>query len=671
MSRLQLAVKSSLLAICITMLSISGKCGYFIRLNTNPTVLVNVSFPGTPVGIAMDASGHIIVITSEGNVISFTVTGSILSNVALPMGSGTPKSITMDDVGDIYILTSNGTIMQLNTGLSVLHMQTVPGTPVDVATDGTSVFIVTTTRIYKKTAILGALNDVVIAGTPTSVAAIDGDIYVTTSSNTVLRLSVALSTLSTGTVPGTPIDIAGDSAGDIIVATSGGVLHSITNTINILHSITLSGTLLGVDLNDAGDVISANASGSVFVANTGLSFQTSIATGSTLRAVATNLVGDIIAVGGTGGGGMATIGITDASPFNFGTQPNSGPAVNHTFNITKSGAPTVNISSITSSNSHFTVSSVPATAPGSFVVSFDPGTTSGSFNATITITATAGGGGTVNSPFTFIVQGTTAPPIPDAQCVGGDCSAVYATADYTIGESKDFTKKVHNGGTATLHINSITLSGSSEFVILSGGGAGDVIPNTDRTVTIRYTPINGEHMSCGGLVISSNDPDHSTLNCPFGARAHHPVPIMVVESNDLNYRDVELGFSFAKPLIIRNDGDANLVLSVTIVDNADPDIPQWSSLETPSSSTVLPMQSLTLKEIFSPASLGNYSIQLSVAGNDLLNPSQAIILHGNGTAPIPMDNVLVLDRSGSMDESAGTQRKIEALQKAANLYVDL
>ncbi len=48
-----------------------------------------------------------------------------------------------------------------------------------------------------------------------------------------------------------------------------------------------------------------------------------------------------------------------------------------------------------------------------------------------------------------------------------------------------------------------------------------------------------------------------------------------------------------------------------------------------------------------------------------------VTLTGEGIAPIPIDSVLVLDRSGSMADSAGPRRKIDALQTAADLFVHL
>ena len=50
-------------------------------------------------------------------------------------------------------------------------------------------------------------------------------------------------------------------------------------------------------------------------------------------------------------------------------------------------------------------------------------------------------------------------------------------------------------------------------------------------------------------------------------------PLLRIESAVLNYGEVELGFSFAKALVIHNDGNANLTVSVELTTPAgDPDL---------------------------------------------------------------------------------------------------
>ncbi len=374
-----------------------------------------------------------------------------------------------------------------------------------------------------------------------------------------------------------------------------------------------------------------------------------------------------------------TISLTSPVNTNFMTQPPGGAAVTHSFSLTKaSGTLAVHISSITSSDAtHFSVSAIPTTVPGSFDVSFHPGSTGGSFSSIITIAATAVGG-TVNSPLTFTVTGVTSNPIPVAECSAGDCSTILGTADYTGGGYVDFIKKVHNGGTAPLSITTITLGvGSSEFTILSGAGAGTIAPGTDRAVSIRYTPTASEHSSCGSLITNSNDPAHPTITCTFAARAHHPQPKIRIEETTLNYGDVEIGFSFKKAFTIYNDGDADLHINLATISTSSADIMQWSSLQT-GMLTVAPDTAPQLYvEIFQPTILSpagtTYTVDFALNHDDPTTSTPInLSMTGRCIAPIPMDNVLVMDRSGSMSETlGGITDKIHDLRDAASLYLDL
>ncbi len=376
-----------------------------------------------------------------------------------------------------------------------------------------------------------------------------------------------------------------------------------------------------------------------------------------------------------------TVNISLTTPVNsnFVTQPPGGASVTHSFSLTKSGSSLpVNVSSITSSDAtHFTVSSVPTTVPGSFNVSFHPGSTGGSFSSVITITATTTGG-SINSPLTFTVTGTTSNPVPIAECSAGDCSDILGVADYTGAGHVDFIKKVHNGGTASLSISSISLgTSSSEFTIISGAGGGSVAAGADRAVTLRYTPTASEHASCGNLITNSDDPVHPTITCAFAAQAHHPQPKIRIAETTLNYGDVELGFSFKKAFAIYNDGDADLHLNLVNTSSGSADVMQWSSIQT-GALTVPPGTTPQLYvEVFQPTALSptgtQYGIYLALNHDDPTYPTPIYVqLWGHCTAPIPMDNVLVMDRSGSMSQTlGGTTNKIHDLRDAASLYLDL
>lgn len=278
------------------------------------------------------------------------------------------------------------------------------------------------------------------------------------------------------------------------------------------------------------------------------------------------------------------------------------------------------------------------------------------------------------------VTGTTVPKVPDIACNGScDAEPILSTADR--GEVKTFTAEFQNKGLAPLNLSSITVVSDVPGVFSLGEEPSTALlePNGRRAVQVRFSPNEVGREFCGHLLIRSDDPDEPVKSCYFRARGYHPVPRMSVEPSVINYRGVELGFAYTRSVLVRNDGDAPL--TVTVSDDCGADAAcvsnqaQWPSRETgtfvipskPDSGTSLK----TFRMTYSPRAAGAHSIRMRVTGNDPTNPSQSVTLMGEGLPPIPIDSVLVLDRSGSMSEFSGPQRKIDALQRASHMFVHL
>lgn len=151
------------------------------------------------------------------------------------------------------------------------------------------------------------------------------------------------------------------------------------------------------------------------------------------------------------------------------------------------------------------------------------------------------------------------------------------------------------------------------------------------------------------------------------------IPLLRVSDTTLDYREVELGFAFTKALVLHNDGNADLDVSVEITTPAgDPMLDHWAELNEITTVTIRPGDPpVILPQVYEPTALGTHTVQMMVTSNDPATPTQPITLTGTGVNPIPVDTVLVLDRSGSMKDPAGDRIKIEALRDAAMLYTDL
>ena len=150
-------------------------------------------------------------------------------------------------------------------------------------------------------------------------------------------------------------------------------------------------------------------------------------------------------------------------------------------------------------------------------------------------------------------------------------------------------------------------------------------------------------------------------------------PILRLVETILDYGDVEIGFAFTKAIVIYNDGDAPLEVSLDYIDPTDTDLlTHWSETNITSGDTIaVGTDPLVLRQVYEPDSPGTHTFQVMLTSNDSSTPSTTITLTGNGEDATPVDSMLVLDRSGSMDETAGDRRKIQAMQSAADLYTHL
>jgi hypothetical protein len=370
--------------------------------------------------------------------------------------------------------------------------------------------------------------------------------------------------------------------------------------------------------------------------------------------------------------------------WDFGDHNAGASATSKTFTISLAGDDLdVTIGSISGTdNTHFVVSggtgtTLRETGPTStsFSVEFVPGSTAGVFASTITIVTT---NPDVTVPDkTITVTGETVALTPNIDCVS---SSEYAL-DWFTNTSGTFTESFQNEGNAPLNISSITLGANPSGVFALNGtpSTAPLSPGSSRPVSIRFTPPDGEATYNGSIVIVSDSPGETTKECTFTARAHHPEPRMEVSAVPdggltADYHDVEIGFTYTKGIRVRNAGDAPLTLTLNLVDGADPDLPQWSEIDEPNNVTIGAGNEQTFLQRFTPLVAGTYTIAieaLGTGGSGTYSRTETVTLTGAGISPIPIDNVLVLDRSGSMAESAGPRTKIEALQKAASLYYEL
>jgi hypothetical protein len=660
---------------------------------------------GTPVGVAASAS-HANVVTAEKKVFALSpLTGEVLItggqpiSATLPSEAGTPVAIAMNDVGYTYIATNNGRVYRLTSqGLAIIASTNIQGTPVDitVGADGFVYIATSSGRIFKRDTNLGPISDSGnnVAGTPTAIYAVNyapNYIFVTTSGGIVYCLASDLNVLFSGQVPGTPIDVAADTSGNVVVATSGGILYKITNTVEVLASRTLTGTLIGIDLDFAGHVVAANSAGTVFVGDTSLSYHnTKNSTVTSLRAISVDLSGNILVVGGTGAISLTPVASVSTSNLDF-ARVRAGTSSSLNFTVTSSGTAPLNISSVTiNTTDPAGVWSVTPVVPPTITLA---PTNSQTFTVTLSVPASI----TSDTPYNATLSVTTNDPTTPVRTISAAgtgyvpvASACYSANTLTFdrvntGTTASRTFSVQNCGEASLQVQSVTITPTNPpgvppavwsvspavppFITLA--------PTNSQTFTVTLgvpVGLTSDVNYSATISVATTDPVTPTHTITATGTGHVPVARIEIPPAyfDIDYREVEIGYSFSRPLLIRNTGDLALSFRVSYVDPADPDSPHFI-LETDSQNfTIPPSGERIFRQTFKPQSTGNKDITLRVDNtNDRTFTSQDILLHGVGTPPTPIDAVLVLDRSGSMAEGAGELVKIEALKKSGILFTEL
>ena len=365
----------------------------------------------------------------------------------------------------------------------------------------------------------------------------------------------------------------------------------------------------------------------------------------------------------------ASIGISPTT-HNFGNVLEGDSSGNTTFTVSSTGDLPVSLSGLNATNGQFQITNsvVGQTVPPSqtFQVRCNAGTTLGVQSANINVTGTSDAGA---ANATATVSCNVEVKEPNISCSG---NPNLGSADWSVSEVVGVSRGYTNTGNDDLVISSVLVVNDSVGGVFTVNGVPSLAPlaaGNNRSVNMNFAPAAETNYS-GHLVINSNDPDEPVKQCFFNATGHQPVPIMRLESTLLDYHQVELGFEFTKAIIVHNDGDATLNLNVADVVPLSADAPQWSTRET-GSSNLAAGDEVIFRQIYAPQSTTTHSTQLVVSGNDLSNPSQTVTLIGEGTPGVPIDAVLILDRSGSMSDPAGAGSKIQALQRAAALFTDL
>jgi hypothetical protein len=249
-------------------------------------------------------------------------------------------------------------------------------------------------------------------------------------------------------------------------------------------------------------------------------------------------------------------------------------------------------------------------------------------------------------------------------------------ADWTLsapGNQTEASLRINNVGDASMSVTvTIVNDGGGVFTLPLGGNVGTINGGNHKSCVVR-AEVSSETTYTGSLRVVATYPGAGSDEeiVTMHAVGHHPVPKLVLLTNEINYHEVERDYTFIQAIRIRNGGDANLTFDIEKVDDTDLDHDHFQ-LETGSFGPLTPGNTEYIEMKFSPLANGDKEVEVVVTNsNDLTWVPATVRLYGMGVDPKALSTMLVIDRSGSMDGSAGDVRKIEAANDAGKLYVNI
>jgi hypothetical protein len=293
------------------------------------------------------------------------------------------------------------------------------------------------------------------------------------------------------------------------------------------------------------------------------------------------------------------------------------------------------------------------------------------YSGTLTIQSTGSSG---TDTKLVSLTGTSFVPTPQA------CYSVSALTFGSVNtnDTKQMNLVVTSCGTDDLEISQISLTSSDPSVWSFSPVAPPAIklsPNAQQIITVTLSVPDGltsDVTYTGSLSVKSNDGVNPQLKViQLTGTGHVPVAIMEIPAqyHDLDFGEFEVGFELKKPLVVRNNGDLPLTFDIVAVDPSDPDASQFSFEAAIGSYMIGPYSEKTFLQTFAPTSTGMKDVKLRFQNSNDSTFSQLDVLHhGKATSAVPIDAVLLLDRSGSMSQTAGEIVKIEALSRAGKEF---
>ena len=131
--------------------------------------------------------------------------------------------------------------------------------------------------------------------------------------------------------------------------------------------------------------------------------------------------------------------------------------------------------------------------------------------------------------------------------------------EVNAGDSRDQLVTIRNIGTDTLQVQDLALSNFASFEIVDRDNVSPLLtPEQATTLTLRYSPVQDEHIEAT-LLVASND--RETPEVPVRLLAEGLAPTIRIDPESFDFGNMELGCVNVVEMTVSNVGRAPLVLN--------------------------------------------------------------------------------------------------------------
>lgn len=169
------------------------------------------------------------------------------------------------------------------------------------------------------------------------------------------------------------------------------------------------------------------------------------------------------------------------------------------------------------------------------------------------------------------------------------------------------------------------------FALIDYPSAGITLaPGAKTTVKVKFTPTKVEDYTSTELIFETNDPNHSSYSIGLkgkGKPAEAAAPYIKLSTNEVTFGKTVQGNEMTQDVIIKNEGDKDLIVSYQFLNNADKSFKGKTS----TIPTIKPGSSYTLTLSFTPKAAKVYNDTIQFNSNDTKQAKLKVALNGEGT----------------------------------------